>query len=134
VTIVSAKARIHRRHQHEGSRVFQTHLRARDPHSPLFQRLTQDLDGGLKIKHLVVLRGNHDDWFDEFCQTGHHPGDWRYGGEATAQSYWGHANPKAAPAPEDQGWIRHLQPKHIPASHRRFFAGLPLYHVEEPCI
>jgi serine/threonine protein phosphatase 1 len=85
----------------------------------------------LKIKHLVALRGNHDDWFDEFCQTGHHPVHWRYGGEATAQSYWRHANPKAALPPEDREWTSHLNPSHIPASHRRFFAGLPLYHIDE---
>ena len=37
----------------------------------------------LKIRNLIALRGNHDDWFDEFCQTGRHPEDWMYGGLAT---------------------------------------------------
>jgi serine/threonine protein phosphatase 1 len=30
----------------------------------------------LKIPHLVPLKGNHDDWFDEFCKTDFHPYFW----------------------------------------------------------
>jgi serine/threonine protein phosphatase 1 len=84
----------------------------------------------LKIKHLIVVRGNHDDWFDEFCQTGHHPAHWWHGGVATAQSYWRHAHSKEAHPPDDQEIINLLRPEHIPEKHRRFFAGLPLYHVD----
>ena len=41
----------------------------------------------LKIKNLVTIKGNHDDWFTEFIQTGNHPAGWAQGGEGTAISY-----------------------------------------------
>jgi serine/threonine protein phosphatase 1 len=85
----------------------------------------------LKIKNLIVLRGNHDDWLDEFCQTGHHPADWGHGGAATAKCYWRHAHPKERLLTDGQEWVGLLRPEHIPEKHRRFFAGLPLYHIDE---
>lgn len=30
----------------------------------------------LKIKNLVAIRGNHDQWFYEFIQTDYHPFQW----------------------------------------------------------
>jgi serine/threonine protein phosphatase 1 len=41
----------------------------------------------LKIKNLIALKGNHDDWLNEFIQSGYHPDQWRQGGFATAKSY-----------------------------------------------
>src|SRR5580700_10417135 len=52
----------------------------------------------MKIRHLIVVRGNHDDWFDEFCLTGRHPANWRYGGMDTARSYWDHFHGKSSVA------------------------------------
>src|SRR5688572_5824103 len=40
----------------------------------------------LKIPHLISLKGNHDDWFDEFCKTDFHPYFWTYGGKGTLVS------------------------------------------------
>ena len=90
----------------------------------------------LKIRNLIVVRGNHDDWFDEFCLTGRHPADWIHGGLATARSYWRHAHGKShvrgksRVATDDVELIRRLTPQDIPATHRTFFARLPLYHVD----
>jgi Calcineurin-like phosphoesterase/Polyketide cyclase / dehydrase and lipid transport len=38
----------------------------------------------LRVKHLIALKGNHDDWFLEFIRTGYHPTGWNFGGKATA--------------------------------------------------
>src|SRR5215471_11509330 len=41
----------------------------------------------LKIRELVAIKGNHDDWFAEFLTTGEHPQFWLQGGVGTARSY-----------------------------------------------
>lgn len=48
----------------------------------------------LKIKHLVALKGNHDDWFNEFARTDFHPYFWNLGGRGTLVSYLEHAGKK----------------------------------------
>jgi serine/threonine protein phosphatase 1 len=30
----------------------------------------------LKIKYLIAIKGNHDEWFREFIETGLHPQFW----------------------------------------------------------
>jgi serine/threonine protein phosphatase 1 len=84
----------------------------------------------LKIKNLIVVRGNHDDWFDEFCLTGRHPADWIHGGQATARSYWNRLHGKRRVATDDFEIRKQLTPEHIPETHRFFFTRLPLYHVD----
>lgn len=85
----------------------------------------------LKIRHLIVVRGNHDDWFDEFCLTGRHPASWIHGGIATARSYWQHFVGRGRTSVDDYQLARELSPKHIPEEHRAFFARLPLYHIDQ---
>jgi len=41
----------------------------------------------LKIKNLIAIRGNHDDWFRRFLMTYVHPALWTQGGMATLASY-----------------------------------------------
>lgn len=41
----------------------------------------------IKIRNLVAIRGNHDQWFNEFCQTGKHGSQWTQGAYATLKSY-----------------------------------------------
>jgi serine/threonine protein phosphatase 1 len=85
----------------------------------------------MKICHLIVVRGNHDDWFDEFCLTGRHPTSWIYGGIATARSYWNHSHKRSRITLDDNQLARELSPDHIPGTHRAFFGKLPLYHVDQ---
>ena len=41
----------------------------------------------LKIKNLIAIRGNHDDWFNTWIKTGVNPTNWGQGQYATGQSY-----------------------------------------------
>ena len=75
----------------------------------------------MKIPNLVAIRGNHDDWLDEFCQTGRHPADWTYGGEATIASY---LKRKIAHKTE-------ITPGNIPEKHQLFFAQMRTYYIDE---
>ena len=41
----------------------------------------------LTIRHLVAIKGNHDDWLQTFIRTSFHPQYWSQGGEGTLRSY-----------------------------------------------
>lgn len=41
----------------------------------------------LKIKSLIALKGNHDDWFLQWIETNMHPNGWNQGGLGTLKSY-----------------------------------------------
>lgn len=41
----------------------------------------------LKIKNLISIKGNHDDWFLYWIERGTHPANWMQGAQATGQSY-----------------------------------------------
>jgi len=41
----------------------------------------------LSIKHLISIKGNHDEWFREYLNTGVHPVKWEHGGYGTLKSY-----------------------------------------------
>jgi serine/threonine protein phosphatase 1 len=41
----------------------------------------------LTIRNIVFVRGNHDDWFIQYINTGEHPSNWSAGGINTLRSY-----------------------------------------------
>jgi serine/threonine protein phosphatase 1 len=45
----------------------------------------------LKVKNLIPLRGNHDEFFVEWLNRGMHPQGWKQGGYGTLRSYSIHA-------------------------------------------
>jgi len=85
----------------------------------------------VKIPNLVAIRGNHDDWFDEFCQFGRHPANWEYGGLATVQSYLGQGGDKRPPIPGGYALTNIISPKDIPQRHRDFFSNMQPYFIDE---
>jgi serine/threonine protein phosphatase 1 len=66
----------------------------------------------LKVKNLIPLRGNHDEFFVEWLNRGMHPQGWKQGGHATLESY----SVKA-------GIEKGLTYKDIPESHRIFWSS-----------
>lgn len=84
----------------------------------------------LKIRNLIAVRGNHDDWFDVFCRTGHHPEDWIHGGLETAKSYLGQGG-KSPTVSGSYALASIIRPKDVPKRHRTFLAKLPLYHIDD---
>lgn len=95
-----------------------------------FDEVFECVEELLKIKHMIAIRGNHDDWFLEFIQTGRHPQRWAQGGEGTLRSYC-QAMGKEAVMPYI-GLIDPavLKPAEIPATHRRFFELQRLYYTD----
>jgi serine/threonine protein phosphatase 1 len=85
----------------------------------------------LIIKNLVALKGNHDEWFHEFIQTGYHPDQWRQGGAATAKSYLRLIGKKTLIPRSGQGYKPALNPGDIPETHQNFFRHQHLYYIDE---
>lgn len=73
----------------------------------------------LTVKNLIQIRGNHDDWFITWLNTGMHPADWKQGGWSTMESYSKHV--KRSP----------INPVDIPETHIKFFTGMHDKYVDE---
>jgi serine/threonine protein phosphatase 1 len=85
----------------------------------------------LKIKHLIALKGNHDDWFLEFAETDFQPYFWNYGGKATLSSYLEHIAKPTRSFLKGIGYKSALEAKDIPASHKAFFSYQKPYYIDE---
>lgn len=64
----------------------------------------------LTIKNLISIKGNHDQWFNQYLETGKHPVNWTHGGWSTRSSY---------------------SNREIPLSHKEFFAKQLLYYKDK---
>lgn len=103
-----------------------------DGHSESFE-VVEEL---LKIKNLIAIKGNHDDWFDQWIKSGINPANWQQGQKATGLSYLKHSRP-------DQAWytvdpvtynkfVINIKPSDVPKKHIKFFdKQLPYYRDEE---
>src|SRR5690606_33663276 len=68
----------------------------------------------LQVNNLIALKGNHDDWFDDFLRTGTHPRDWTYGGLDTVKSYLKHAGKAGIFREEGEGYATNLAASNVP--------------------
>ena len=84
----------------------------------------------LKIKNLIAIKGNHDDWFLDFIKTGLHPAAWTYGGISTIKSYATKAGIKPIIRKSRQGYKTSFNSVDIPLSHRHFFENQRLYYID----
>jgi serine/threonine protein phosphatase 1 len=85
----------------------------------------------LSVRHLIAIKGNHDDWFTVYLQTGIHPDNWRQGGWGTATSYLRTIDKDDAIKPTMDGYTVALNPADLPESHRQFFDRQHLYYIDE---
>lgn len=97
-----------------------------DGHSQTYE-VVEEL---LKIKNLICIKGNHDDWFNKWIQTGNNIPGWRQGQDATALSYIRLKNSTITEATPYT--IPHLlKPEDIPNSHVKFFADQIPYYIDD---
>jgi len=89
------------------------------------------VDELLKIKHLIAIKGNHDDWFNEFIKTDFHPFFWNHGAKGTLISYLDHAGKSGRFFTTGSGYKTALDSKDIPDTHKVFFNNQKLYHIDE---
>lgn len=77
----------------------------------------------LQIKNLIAIKGNHDDWFAQYVNTGLHPGAWGQGGRDTLLSYLQHTSRNVSD--------NFLNPADIPDTHRDFFNSQRHYFISD---
>ena len=85
----------------------------------------------LKIKKLIQLKGNHDDWFLQFLRTGKHPMSWKGGAMSTVFSYLKHAGKEAWVTQDINGYVTNLYEHDVPATHRAFYENMRPYYIDE---
>lgn len=85
----------------------------------------------LKIKNLISIKGNHDQWFDEFIKTDFHPYYWTYGGKGTLISYLKIAEKEGRYFATGSGFKTALESSDIPETHKEFFRNQRLYYIDD---
>lgn len=87
----------------------------------------------LKIKNLIHIRGNHDEPFNEFCQSGLHPWGWSQGGNKTALSYLKLTDREGMIQPKgmEGRFITALNPEDVPLLHQEFFRTQHNYYIDD---
>jgi serine/threonine protein phosphatase 1 len=85
----------------------------------------------LKIRNLIPLKGNHDDWLFEFIHAEFHPYFWNFGGKGTLISYLEHAGKNGRYFASGSGFKSALESKDIPQSHQAFFKGQKAFYIDE---
>ncbi|HEY4334790.1 MAG TPA: metallophosphoesterase [Puia sp.] len=85
----------------------------------------------LTIPKLIAIRGNHDEWFREFIETGYHPNAWHCGGVATARSYLDRLGKRQLVFCKGIGYKTALNPSDVPKRHQDFFQRQLPYYLDE---
>ena len=94
-----------------------------------WSQVSEVVDELLKIKNLIVVRGNHDDWFITWLNKGHHPCDWLQGGYGTLKSYANAAEREVSVSQRMGGYVTDLNFTDIPDEHRKFWNNMKPYYV-----
>ena len=83
----------------------------------------------LKIKNLIAIKGNHDDWFCDYLQWGLQGANWLQGGIGTLKSYCD--NLARNYFVKKSGYNTDMLPSDIPDEHRDFFINKQrLYYID----
>lgn len=90
----------------------------------------QDMEELLKIKNQISIKGNHDEWLNEFIINDYHPKYWSFGGKGTLISYLMHAGKKEGYMTSRRGFKSSLNASDFPLTHRMFFANQRLFYVD----
>lgn len=84
-----------------------------------------------QISNLLLIKGNHDEWFKHFIRTGRHPEGWRQGAIATAESYTKELSRECVVGKFETEIIVDLTPEDIPEHHRDLLDQQVAYIIDE---
>lgn len=85
-----------------------------------YPEVVKCVDELLGIEKLIAIRGNHDQWFLDFIETGIHGSYWQQGAQHTKESYLFYI-----------GRLNMLEPEDIPLSHQEFFKNQVPYYFDK---
>ena len=87
----------------------------------------------LKIKNLIAIRGNHDDWFLQWLNTSINPSNWKQGQKDTGLSYLKKYNSNLSwftLNKDMSGFDETINPDMIPENHIKFFKNQLHYYLD----
>ena len=91
----------------------------------------------LKIKNLIAIKGNHDDWFNQWIKTEVNVTNWGQGQKATGLSYLEHSRPETdwigtKFTPEGNPYFaENISVKDVPDAHQIFFEKQLPYYLDD---
>ena len=90
----------------------------------------------LKIKNLIAIKGNHDDWFNTWLETGINPTNWGQGQKATGESYLKQTGRNMLggfyiPDIDHGGLVPKLRISDISKNHIEFFKNQLHYYLDD---
>lgn len=86
----------------------------------------------LKIKNLIAIKGNHDDWFLQWLNSGINPTNWQQGQKATGMSYLEHSRSGTEWYEYNKFGINPIiKTNDIPDSHIKFFENQLPYYLDD---
>lgn len=87
----------------------------------------------LKVKNLIAVKGNHDDWFHTWLVTGNNPSLWMQGQDKTAESYIRQIDPENPHMWDYSTGIARprINSLYIPDSHYKFFNEQRPYYIDD---
>lgn len=89
-----------------------------------------------QIDRLISIKGNHDDWFNTWIQTGTNPTNWMQGQKATGLSYLEKSRPGTewyeyiSMPGSGQVFFHSIKISDIPEQHKLFFANQLPYYID----
>jgi serine/threonine protein phosphatase 1 len=90
----------------------------------------------LKIKNLIAIKGNHDDWFLQWLKTAINPANWQQGQKATGLSYLKHSRPHTSwfsiqfTPGGGEHFMESIKTNDIPDKHIQFFENQLPYYID----
>jgi serine/threonine protein phosphatase 1 len=86
----------------------------------------------LKIKNLIAIKGNHDDWFNMWIESGNNPSGWLQGQKATGDSYVRNLINKDLDLYDYSTGTKRvrLTTAHLPQTHIEFFKNQLPYYID----
>ena len=97
-----------------------------------YEEVFECVEDLLKLRNLVAIKGNHDEWFNQFCKTGYHEQHWSQGGRGTVNAYCKHAGKKPNFIKSTFfGFNVNIDPADVPETHKKFFAEQRPFYVDE---
>jgi len=83
------------------------------------------------IRNLILIKGNHDEWFKEWMKSGIHPNSWQQGGSGSFKSYLKLIGKPDMYQVKISGYITALNPGDVPLIDQTMFDAQVPYYIDE---
>lgn len=89
------------------------------------------MDELAQIRNLILIKGNHDEWFKEWMMHGIHPVGWNQGGVGSFKSYLKLIDKDDLWQQKGNGYITALNPEDVPPLHQKMLRSQVKYYIDD---